>query len=41
MMSLAGIYLISEEPLIQNWNDCENCIGQSVGCEYCINKSGH
>ena len=41
MMSLAGIYLISEEPLIQNWNDCENCIGQPVGCEYCINKSGH
>ena len=34
-MSVAGIYLVSKEDVLPVCRDCEDCIGQKSGCEFC------
>lgn len=34
-MSLVGVYLISQEELLQPQSNCEDCIGGSAGCDFC------
>ena len=36
-MSVAGIYLVSKEDVLPVCRDCEDCIGQKSGCEFCGN----
>lgn len=36
-MSVAGIYLVSKEDVLPVCRDCEDCIGQKSGCEFCKN----
>ena len=36
-MSVAGIYLVSKEDVFPVCRDCEDCIGQKSGCEFCKN----
>lgn len=38
-MSLVGTYLIAGEDVLEVDSDCRDCIGQSGGCEFCVNRS--
>lgn len=40
LMSLVGIYLVSEEEILTDCRDCAGCIGQSTGCRFCSNYPG-
>lgn len=40
-MSVAGIYLVSKEDVLPVCRDCEHCIGQKGGCEFCGNSGGN
>lgn len=35
MMSLTGIYLISNEKFEETYQDCESCLGQKGSCTFC------
>lgn len=35
MMSLVGMYLVSEENFPSSYKDCEFCVGQKGGCAFC------
>lgn len=35
VMSIAGIYLISEKSILNHCPDCESCIGGTGGCKFC------
>lgn len=36
-MSVAGLFLVSREDVLTVCQDCEHCIGQKEGCEFCVN----
>lgn len=38
-MSLVGTYLIAGEDVFEIDSDCRDCIGQSGGCEFCVNRA--